>query len=240
MGRVQDVQEEFYRKLTDEGIEVYVKQGMDREVMIRERAKALEKWAVVMNNPTHLEKLEPFQKTPRDKSSAFVKKGIKKSLFGPNADKIAEAPLVYGAIVQAHTLLFEPSKNIANCGLVVVFALDEEHKYDVEWLNGIASKIKELKNSADVPKDMENLIRMLKIESSHFSSKIGVSVAGENAEAYISVHTLNNTKNLPKTFIPNNKILPFLLLKKPKAKPAPGMTVLPAAKLALVNKQFYE
>ncbi|MDH6533997.1 hypothetical protein D0T51_03180 [Parabacteroides sp. 52] len=56
------------------------------------------------------------------------------------------AHLVYGRVVQAHSNLFKPAVDDHNYAMVVVFARDEAHRYDEEWLAQTVERISEMKD----------------------------------------------------------------------------------------------
>jgi len=76
--------------------------------------------------------------------------------------------LVYGRVVQAHHALYTPQKDdFGAAGIVLVFALDEAHRYDEEWLAKIANRISEMKKNASENKPKGfffTLCRLLDLE----------------------------------------------------------------------------
>jgi hypothetical protein len=126
-------------------------------------------------------------------------------------DNANNAPLLYGAVVQANWALWEPAR-CYSAGLVIVFALDEKHKHDVKFLKDVAAQISTLKKKQELPEDMKKLISDLRNDRSVFSYKVGASVAGD-ADCYCATTVIKDSKTLPKNFLPNEKIIPFITAK---------------------------
>ena len=232
MGALQDAKDQYYRNLTDEQVEDLVRQGMNREEMLTLRADAIAKEKERLRNEVDLSRLDAHRATPRDIGSDFVKNGCAGApLFGKGKwlAKIAEAPLAYGAVVQAHSALFSPGRNYS-AGMVLVFAADEKHRCDVDFLRSAAQQIGALKRAADVPADMQDVINPLRNDHSFFCRKVGASIAGD-ADLWCAVHVVKDSKVLPKMFIPNDKIIPLMVLG-PVTKGA-------TAPIALVRGEYY-
>jgi hypothetical protein len=218
-------------------------------MMNAEEKKFYDLWKAVKDgefkNEIHLEKLEQYINVPRSADSSFIADSIKDGsgtidgfiggLFG-NAklkDALSKAPLIYGAVVQANSWLFEPGQDVFSVGAVFVFALDAEHIYNIEWLTETAAKISEIKRGGIIADDMKDLLVSLKDDLSHFCLKIGSSVAGD-ADAWCTVFTFKDTKVLPRTFLPANRIVPFFL------KETPQNNSFKEAALAPVSGRYYE
>ena len=158
--------------------------------------------------------LDPYRNTPRDIDSAFVKDVISlNSSYLTKKQKYADAKIVYGAVVQAHHGLWTPG-DYGHMAAVFVFALDE-HVYDVEWLLDVAEKISEMKESSNVPEDNREFITTLRDDQSVFGYKVGASICGD-AYAWCTTYAFMEQKVLPDTYLPQNKIVPFLLMKTPE------------------------
>lgn len=158
-----------------------------------------------------LDKLDSYMSTPRSSDSDFFKDCAgKPPLFG-NKDKWREryenAPLVYAAVVQANTALFNPGNDYLPA--VFVIATDDAHRYDKDYLSELAKNIHALKNSAEVPDDCKNLIATLRNDKSIFCWKVGSSIAG-GADAWCFTMNIEQ-KNLPNKCISPEKIVPLLL-----------------------------
>jgi len=174
-------------------------------------------------HPVDLSRLDPFVATPRDPNSAFVTDALAVGAYGglfANKDKkrqiVAGAPLIYGAVVEANSDLWEPGSG-TNLPAVFVIATDAAHRTNIEWLTQAAQTIAALKHQGDLPKDMRKLIDDLRNSISYFCHKIGPSVAGD-ADAWCATTSFNQA-NLPGKRLPRIGevgMLPFLLKEEPK------------------------
>jgi len=113
---------------------------------------------------------------------AFVEDVAK---FNKLSDKkkqlLEQAPLVYGRVVQANSALFKSNpKNKDGGGIVFLYALDDAHRYDEEWLAKTANRISEMKESAqNQPETMvEKIFRLLGLKD-NFIYSITVGSAQE-------------------------------------------------------------
>lgn len=194
------------------------KQGCDvtelrRKVTERIAREAAEAAARVCN----LEKLEPYKKIPRDPESEFYKAlAAKAPLIGKKEwlENCLTAPIVYAAVVQAHHGLWAPYDG-GHMGAVFVFSTDPARMYDTAWLLDIAKKIGEMKESPTVAPDCKTLIDTLRDDQSQFCFKLRSSLAGD-VDAWCTTYVVNDTAHLPHTCLPNDRILPVLLLKPPQ------------------------
>jgi hypothetical protein len=177
--------------------------------------------AVTLDNPIMLEKLTPHISAPRDLADPILKDSA--GLLG-NKNALVSAPLVYGAVVQAHHVLWKPGSFKATA--VLVIAADEAHRNDITWLTNVADRISQMKGGVGVPPDMEKLIKSLRVGGGYFCEKIGASLA-EDACAWCGVMDINQ-KLLPKTYIPSIKIIPFFLTKEPSATASLCGKLIPA------------
>jgi len=172
-------------------------------------------------------KLKQYMDTPRDPESEFVKDTIALGkLSSKDGQKMLEAKIVYGAVVQAHHLLYE-TRTGGQVAAVFVFAMDEKHIYDQEWLNDIAGKISELKESTSVPKDNEAFIKRLRDDQSMFCMKLGESLVGD-ADAYCATMAINKQEAMPDSCLPVTRILPLMLLEYPKPKYMAQLEMIPS------------
>ena len=229
MGKMQDIQDQYCLALTDEAIEKMRADGHDVESLYKSIEAAKQRRDEKMRNVVHLERLDADKKTPRDPKSAFVKKAVK-----GNKNVIAEAPLVYGAVVQAQNTLWEPFKNY-NCGTVIVFTLDERYRYDTAYLTEMAGKISASKKddtNADTKALRDNLLNTRSV----FCNKVGQSIAGD-VDVWCCTYFIKDTKLLPKMFIPNDRILPFLVMSELKEG---NKVFTQGSPIELINKDFYE
>jgi hypothetical protein len=209
-------------------LETYEKQGFDvsefKEKLLAEAKiqQAVREGKIASDdrslvNPINLEKLAPYLKAPRDPGCELVRSITKWLLFdkAKKVKELAEASLVYGAVVQAEHNLWKPGQCMY-INAVFVYATDEAHKYDVVWLNRIAREILLLKKSNEVPQDMVQLVNTLREGKKVLRTRVGASVAGE-AEAWCATHN-TVTNGLPRQCLPTVGIVPFLLTpQKPDA-----------------------
>ena len=135
--------------MSEEDIAQMESQGYDVTELRAKRAKSAEEEEKErlrekeerenFKNPTNLNKLAPYLQTPRDMSTSFFKAmaGSAPWLFKDRwKRKYTEAPIVYAAVVQANTALWMPGNN-DYYPAVFVFALDQKHIHDTEWLKQI-------------------------------------------------------------------------------------------------------
>ena len=127
--------------LTPEQIEEYERQGMDMseyKVIMEERLAEQQRIADAVDmslldsiktarTPEFIDEVAKFNKIP-DK----------------NKSRLETATLVYGKVVQASGGMFKSDPK-GTGALVILYALDEAHRYDREWLTKTAERIYELK-----------------------------------------------------------------------------------------------
>lgn len=165
-----------------------------------------------------MERLTPYlNAVPRDLESEFVKDAVAfNHLPSKKIKRLADAPIVYASVVQAHYALYEPGAvDEQGYGVVFCFALDEKHKYDTVWLRELAGKISEMKESSSVPSDCAKFIKTLRDDQSIFCFKLGESLCGD-ADAWCATHPVYFPSRLPLGYLPATKILPMLLIEKPE------------------------
>ena len=179
--------------------------------------------------PVALDKLRIYCSTPRSPESDFFKDVAGKApLFGKDKwrEKFENAPLIYGAVVQANSDLWLPG-NESYLPAVLVFALDSAHLYDAKWLTELAKKVSEMKESAATPADCREFIEILRDDQSEFCFPLGDSLAG-GAEAWCVTYKFEKQSILPGSRLPEEGIVPFLLEAQPKKqipiqlRPIPG------------------
>ena len=178
---------------------------------------------------TDLDKLSPYRAVPRSADSDFFKDVAGKApLFGKDKwkDKFANAPLIYGAVVQANSSLWLPGSGDF-LPAVFVFALDNAHIYDVDWLTAAAEKISGMKESDVVPADCREFIDILRDDRSEFCFPLGPSLS-DGADAWCVTYQFEKQNILPGGRLPEDGIVPFLLEAQPKKqlpvqlRPIPG------------------
>ena len=169
-----------------------------------------------LSNPVNLSKLTPYIPTPRDVNSEFVKAVAGKlPLFGKDKklQKVANGALIYAAVVQANSDLWEPGDN-SFYPAVLVFAIDEKHKNNIQWLKETAGKIVALRDSEDIPAEYRVLVDFLRDQESDFCVKLGSELSG-GADCWCSVYKFEEQSVLPKACLPSEGIIPFILKEGP-------------------------
>ena len=146
--------QEWAKNLTLEQIEEYERQGMDMsEYRIVYEDRQAEKHKLIEENMAAIDmsKLDKYKKVPRSAEDDFVNAVAKLNVISDKKKQQLEtAPLVYGRVVQAHHSLFSPQKdNIGTTGMVLLFALDQEHCYNEKWLAKTAERISEMKQDVE-------------------------------------------------------------------------------------------
>lgn len=175
-----------------------------------------------------MNKLTPYRSTPRSAESSFFRDVAGKApLFGREKwrEKYANAPMVYGAVVQANSDLWLPGTG-EYLPAVFVFALDSPHIYDVEWLRDTAEKISEMKASSAVPADCQEFIHILRDDQSEFCFPLGASLA-DGADAWCVTFKFDKQAILPGNRLPEDGIVPFLLEARPKKQMPIQLTPIP-------------
>ena len=136
---------EWAKNLTPEQIAEYERQGMDMseyKIIAEEHQAEQERFADAID----LSKLDKFKNT---RTPEFIDEVAKfNKMSDKRKPKLETAPLVYGKVVQAFWQLFKPltGKKNDGGGIVFLFALDDAHRYDEEWLTKTAGRISELKD----------------------------------------------------------------------------------------------
>ena len=147
------VRQQWAKNLTLEQIEEYERQGMDMTDarQIREEHLAAKQKLIQDDlDAIDLNKLNAY-KNARSAEDAFVCDVAKlNGISDKKKQKLELAPLVYGKVVQAYWELFKSdSKNKRGGGIVFLFALDDAHRYNEEWLTKTAERISEMKVRPD-------------------------------------------------------------------------------------------
>jgi hypothetical protein len=174
--QTQAAMKQWADNLTLEQIEECERKGMDMteyRTQYYEREAARIKDEQEHKNSLAFEKLDPYKKA-RSADGAFLTDVAK---FNQLSDKekasLELAPLVYGRVVQAYWDLFKPGvKDEDPRGIVFLYALDDAHRYNEEWLAKTANRISEMKAISNKP--LEGLLgmanKMFDMESKMFLS----------------------------------------------------------------------
>lgn len=208
---------EAYMKSLDE----YAAKGNDASAWLEVSKEHLEtllrKQQELKDFRYNLSNLNEYVSIPRSASSEFFKDIARKAPFFSKAkwmDKFQNAPIVYGAVVQAHQALWSQG-DATNVGIVFVFSSDERYMHDIEWLSQTAHNIMSIKNSQDVPKDVKELVKSLRNEQSYFCLPLADSLSN-GVQAWCATYTIENQSLLLNNVLPGDRIVPFILKEKPK------------------------
>jgi len=193
--------QDWAKNLTPEQIAEYEKQGMDMseyKIIAEEHRAEQQRIAESVD----LSKLDKFKnaRTPEfiDEVAKFNK------LSDKNKQKLENAQLVYGRVVQAHGALFQSDpKNKSGCGIVFLYATDEAHRYDEVWLTKTAHRISEMKASAEnqPPSALEKMFRLFNLDDSFLWSitvgsmieKKRVKILPEDCQSFIRTLCLDTS-----------------------------------------------
>lgn len=222
--------EEEIADMEKKGYDMSSVRGKQAETAAKEEAEEADfmEQRKVSAVPTDLNRLVSYRSTPRSTESVFFKDVAGKApFFGKDKwrEKYANAPLIYGAVVQANTALWLPGRN-DSLPAVFVFALDGAHMYDVEWLTAAAEKISEVKKSDVIPADCREFIEILRDDQSQFCFPLPPSLAG-GADAWCVTYQFEKQTILPGNRLPEDGIVPFLLDARPKKQIPVQLTAIP-------------
>ena len=229
-------EDDMAANLTDEQIAEFERQGCDMFAV--RRKKEANKLDFIEQRKatavaTDLSQLDPYCVVPRDTESDFFKDVAGKApFFGKEKwrEKFANAPIVYNAVVQANNELWLPGGG-EMLPAVFVFALDDAHIHDIQWLKEVAEKINQMKQSNDVPADCRKFIDTLRDDQSQFCFPLGESLSG-GADAWCVTYSFDKQSVLPGNRLPEDGIVPFLL----KAKPKKGFSI----QFAVIPGKYYQ
>ena len=157
--------QEWSQNLTLEQIEDMERQGCDvSEYRVLYEERQAEKQRII--DSIDLSMLDKYKNA---RSTDFIDEVAKfNKMSDKKKQKLEQAPLVYGRVVQAHNALFKSNpKNKSSCGIVFLYALDDAHRYDEEWLAKTANRISEMKESVNnqPPTTMEKIFKLFKWDS---------------------------------------------------------------------------
>ena len=133
--------QDWANNLTPEQIEEYERQGMDMseyKVIVEERMAEERRMAEAVD-------LSMLDRIKTTRTPEFVDEVARfNKMSDKNKPKLETATLVYGKVVQASGGMFKSDPK-GTGALVILYALDEAHRYDREWLTKTAERIYELK-----------------------------------------------------------------------------------------------
>lgn len=176
-----------------------------------------------------LDNLAPFKATPRDPESEFYKDlAATAPLIGREKwrARCLEAPIIYSAVVQAHFGLWKPG-DYGSMAAVFVFTPNPARMYDTVWLKDVAGKVSEMKGAPVVPPDCQDFITRLRNDQSEFCCRLGDALTG-GEEAWCATYAFSDQTVLPHKCLPNDRIMPFLLLEPPRENRSASFALIPA------------
>lgn len=206
---------EWWEHMTEKDIAVLEQQGYNvtkLKAHIAQKEAEEQATARKLAEAIHLEKLEPYEATPRNTDTAFFT-AVAGSAPMQGQDqwriKHQNAQLIYAAVVQADRDLWYPGTG-KDLSAVVVYTNDPVRRFDTEWLLVIAEQLTDMEQGAKVPKDCQALILDLQDEPSLFLHAVGQSVSG-GLPVWCQAYRFPKQSNLPNGCLPPSGILPFLL-----------------------------
>ena len=110
-----------------------------------------------------------------------------------------------------------------------MFALDNVHRYDVDWLKSTAKAIADMKKRAIVPADCREFITILRDDNSRFVFKLGAGLSN-GAEAWCATHSIDDKgkQTFPNGYLPSEGIVPLLITDPPVQQQFVGIKLIDA------------
>ena len=218
MGIFKNAATEWEKTMTENDLDQMEAQGLDvskyREKLAARRAKEAEEARrdrELYKNPTQLDRLKPYMQTPRSTETEFFKKLAGKApWFGKSKwlRKFTEGQIVYAGIISAPADAWKGVKHENDaCYAIGIYALDEMHMYDVEWLQRVMKNLRNMcEGRQPVAPECEAVVDLAKNEDSWST----VTLDGELVEgAKVEVQKLVlYYKDLPKGYLPSDGIVP--------------------------------
>ena len=211
--------DDWEKNMTEEDLRKMEAQGCDvsayREKLAKRRQEEAVKAAEDMEkyfNPTDLSKLDPYKATPRSTDTEFFKVVAGKApWFGKKSWMRChtEGKIVYAGVIDIPSEARRParSKDDDHHYCVAVYALDDKHAYDAEWLKGLMTILGEMRDGKrPAPAAMQSLMEMIGDESNWTTGKLPASVVGD-AEVVYQRLGLDRDK-LPNGYLPTDGIVP--------------------------------
>ena len=209
---------EWEKTMTEVELDKMEAQGCDvsiyREKLAARRAKEAEEEKrdrETWQNPTNLDKLEPYIATPRSTDTPFFQKVTGKApWFGKNKwlKKHTEGQIIYVGVVDAPKYAWKGEKHEDDTYQIIgVYALDEKHVRNVEWIQKVMSILRIMhEGKKPVAPGCENIMDMIPDESNWDTIKLPENLS-EGADAYVRRLVVED-KELPKGYLPSNGIVP--------------------------------
>lgn len=210
--------DDWEKNMTEEDLRKMEAQGCDvsayREKLNKRRAEEAAQAAEDLKkyyNPTDLSMLEPFIATPRSTDTEFFRAVAGKApWFGKSKwlRKYQEGKIVYAGVIDIAPEGCRPPKHKDDhhyC--VAIYAIDDKHIHNVEWLKGLMKTLGEMRDGKrPAPGELQGLMAMFGDESNWDQKRLPSSIAG-GAEVWHQRLGLDASK-LPKGYLPTDGIVP--------------------------------
>lgn len=181
-------------------------------------------------NKVSFKKLDKFIACPRELEGEFKEIAGNPPLFGiiGRAEwetEMKNAPLIYASVIQANSALYKPG-NEMYLSAVLLFAEDEAHLRNMEWLKKTTEKIHELAENEDVPAGAETFLSALEDDEGGFCIRLPECLS-DGATAWCVVYKFARQTDLPNTYLPHDNIIP-MFLKSARYAYTGGLVMIPA------------
>lgn len=218
MGFFKNAAAEWEKTMTESDLDKMEAQGLDvsayRAKLAARRAKEAEqaqKDKEMWQNPTDLDKLTPYVATPRSTETPFFRKVAGKAPWlgkGKWLKKHTEGQIVYVGVIDAPAEAWKGGKHEDDTHQIIgVYALDEKHIRNVEWLQKVTEALKMMKEGKQpVARGCEKIMDMISDESNWNELKLPDSLA-EGADTCVRRLVVED-KELPKGYLPTDGIVP--------------------------------
>ncbi|MEY8685158.1 hypothetical protein AB9N12_03115 [Bacteroides sp. AN502(2024)] len=218
MGLFKNAAVEWEKTMTENDLDEMEAQGVDvsayRAKLAARRAQEAEQAKrdkEMWQNPTNLDKLIPYIATPRSTETPFFRKVAGKApWFGKSKwlRKYTEGQIIYVGVIDAPDEAWKGGRHEDDMHEIIgVFALDEKHIHNIEWLQKVAEALKNMNEGKHpVVSGCEEIMDMIFDESDWRELKLPDSLA-EGADARVR-RLIVADKELPKGYLPTNGIVP--------------------------------
>lgn len=209
---------EWEKTMTENDLDKMEAQGLDvsayRIKLAARRAKEAEQAKrdrEMWQNPTNLDRLTPYVATPRSVETPFFKKVAGKApWFGKSKwiKRYTEGQIVYVGVISAPEEAWQRGKHEIDIHEIIgVYALDEKHIRNVEWLQQVAEILRLMSDGKQsVAPGCEQIMDMISDESNWSDLKLPVDLA-DGADTCVCRLVVED-KELPKGYLPTNGIVP--------------------------------
>lgn len=211
---------EWEKKMTENELDQMEAQGLDvsayREKLAARRAQEAEQAKrdrEMWQNPVSLDRLAPYIATPRSTETPFFKKVAGKApWFGKKSwmRKHTEGQIVYVGVISAPAEAWKGGKHESDIHeFIGVYALDESHIRNVEWLQKVAEALRLMsEGKRHIAPGCEDIMDMISDESNWSQLKLPENMA-DGADTCVCRLVVKD-KELPKGYLPSNGIIPHL------------------------------